>query len=209
MIVRIEWTELAGGDGSLLADDERARADRFRSAEDRRRFVAGRTWLRRRLGAAVGVSPASLRFEYGPAGKPALVGPRAVEFSLAHSADLAVLAVLAVGNGDAIGVDVERVRPGVYERDAAALILTGEDLAIIDAATDPDAAFLRHWTRKEAYAKVGGDGLERHLSDFSLGDHGVAANGAIEVQTVELGIPGVVCAVGTPPGTVIELAGRT
>nr|MCU0624624.1 hypothetical protein [Gemmatimonadaceae bacterium] len=105
------WTvDLAGPAPSeaLLSPAERARADRFRFARDRHRYLVAHDAMRRILGAALGVAPGALVFDHGPQGKPALAGSPGVHFNLSHSEDLAVLAVTTRGP---IGVDVEAVRP--------------------------------------------------------------------------------------------------
>lgn len=93
-----------------LSPDERARAERFFSARDRDRFVAGRAFLRLLLAQYLGAEPWDLRFRYGSKGKPALAEVSDdLAFNLAHSDALAVCA-LARGCGE-LGTDLERVRP--------------------------------------------------------------------------------------------------
>jgi len=67
-----------------LSKDERARAKGFRFERDRRRFIVARGLLRMLLGRYLGMSPANLRFGYGPHGKPYLKAIGA-GFSLAPS----------------------------------------------------------------------------------------------------------------------------
>jgi 4'-phosphopantetheinyl transferase len=90
---------------ALLSPDEVERASRFIFERDRRRYVAARGQLRQLLGGYIGVAPEALSFAYGQYGKPRLADPSAsVEFNLAHSA---ALAVVAVAHGAIVGVDVE------------------------------------------------------------------------------------------------------
>ena len=58
---------------ALLCDDEIERARRYKFARDRRRFVAGRAFLRRTLAEHLSVNPRELDFVYGPFGKPELL----------------------------------------------------------------------------------------------------------------------------------------
>jgi 4'-phosphopantetheinyl transferase len=200
------WSVLGEGDETLLSGNELARASRFRDGEDRRRFVAGRAWLRSELAALGGGPAACQRFGYGPMGKPHLVDDPGLHFSLSHTEDLVVL---AAGRSGPVGLDAERARPGVYEREAAALVLAAEEIASIEAADDPDAAFVAAWTRKEAYAKLEGEGLERTLAGFSLEGRGPVVHRGITVESVELGLAGVACAVATRNGERVELRGRS
>ena len=56
----------------MLALDEQPRAGRFRFERDRNRFIARRGLLRMILARYLGLDSESLRFCYGPNGKPSL-----------------------------------------------------------------------------------------------------------------------------------------
>ena len=80
---------------SVLSNDERKRRQ-VSADEDRVRFVAARSLLRRALADALGARPERLAFAYGAHGKPALAPPfatRGLRFNLSHSAGRALLAV--------------------------------------------------------------------------------------------------------------------
>jgi 4'-phosphopantetheinyl transferase len=146
---------------ALLSPDERAKTGRFRFARDRRRFIAARGLLRRILSAYVDTEASRLRFSYGPWGKPSVANPLhepALEFSLAHSGELALY---ALGRRRAIGVDVERVIPLIELEQLAALWLSVREQrawhSLPEAAKLP--SFFAAWTRKEAYLKATGQGL--------------------------------------------------
>lgn len=62
--------EPVGGWLPLLSADERLRAERFRFERDRRRFATGRARLRAILGRYLGAHPSTIRFVYGPRGRP-------------------------------------------------------------------------------------------------------------------------------------------
>lgn len=143
-----------------LQADEQQRAARLRRERDRKRFTIGRGLLRAILARYMQVGPGTLRFTYGVYGKPALANLAwsvPIHFNFAHSNNLGVL---AVGLGP-VGVDVEVIHP---LPDLAGLIARylapPEQLAL--AALDDHArleAFYRIWTRKEAWLKLGGEGL--------------------------------------------------
>jgi 4'-phosphopantetheinyl transferase len=153
----------------LLSPDESARARAFRFSVDREHWIVARAWLRTTLARYLRCEPGELAFRYGPHGKPALApgcgGPLA--FNLTHTADLALL---AVSRGREVGIDVERVQPMPDLHQLAAGVFTPREWALFDRLppTLRHEAFLRCWTRKEAYAKARGEGLALGLSGFEV-----------------------------------------
>lgn len=148
------------GDSALavLSSDEQARARRFVFDVHRRRFIACRAALRAQLAERLGCPAGSLRFEYGPAGKPALAGGGTLRFNVSHSERYALL---AIGDRADIGVDIERVRP-LSDMNALAerVFSDAERAALTQVPPDQRAdAFFAGWTRKEAYIKARGDGI--------------------------------------------------
>jgi 4'-phosphopantetheinyl transferase len=151
---------------SVLDAAEQARAARFHFEHDRRHYLASRGLLRRLLGAALEMPASALVFEYGAQGKPALAADfwqdRILRFNLSHSAGWAMF---ALAWDRELGVDLES--SGRLKRDAAGLaglagrVLSARELSIWQALPEAEreAAFLRAWTRKEAYAKATGKGL--------------------------------------------------
>lgn len=149
---------------ALLAADELVRADRFHFPRDRRRFVVRRGATRRLLASYLGRRPERLRFATGPNGKPSVEGLDAggLTFNVTDSADLALI---AVGVGVDLGVDVEWTeRPRHTTRLVERFFSTVE---IERWRTFPPeletAGFFRGWTCKEAYLKAIGTGLQTPL----------------------------------------------
>ena len=92
-------------------------------------------------------------FEYGPNGKPGIVGHPAIHFNLTHCGE----AVICVTDDSPIGVDIESVK--AYDEDVARYAMNDDELRQIHQAPRPDVAFTRQWTRKEAVLKRSGQGL--------------------------------------------------
>ena len=195
---------LSQGDTSLLCDDERDRAACFHNSSDQRRYIAGRTWLRRTLGTRLDRPPQELRFSYARYGKPRVDHADGVHFNLAHSGDIAVL---AIGKEAPVGVDVERARKDIYDRRAAALVFHESELQAIDESEDPDRRFVDIWTRKEAIAKVNGMGLQRSLASFSVLESPL--RDGVAVSAVDIGMDGVACAVATETSQPFNVVMRT
>jgi 4'-phosphopantetheinyl transferase len=165
-----------GALNASLDSTERARAARFHFERDRRHYVAARGLLRHLLGAALKKPGSALVFEYGTHGKPAIATAfwqgRKPCFNLSHSAGWAMFAL--AWDRD-VGIDLEaaarlnRDINGLPE--LAARILSARELAIWHALPDAAAreiAFLRAWTRKEAYAKATGEGLFDELGGIEV-----------------------------------------
>lgn len=158
---------------AILSAGERERAARFRSEQLRTRYCVAHGALRQILALDMGVDPADIRFETGPFGKPALapeIGPGRPHFNLAHSEELALVAISRCGP---VGIDVERCRAGI---DVAALaeqcLHPGEARRILSLPHSQQArAFLTCWTRKEAYLKATGHGLSAPLDSFEVTVH--------------------------------------
>ena len=152
--------ETIAGFYATLSRDERDRSARFRFARDRERFIAARGALRARLGRHVGTRPGAIRFAYNAFGKPALApefGGR-LKFNLSHSGDRALLAITTDAE---IGVDLEHIRPDVDYGEIARSVFPAAEVDQLDGVPAHlyPLAFLRCWTRKEAYLKADGEGL--------------------------------------------------
>jgi 4'-phosphopantetheinyl transferase len=151
----------------VLSDDELERADRFRFDRDRRRFVAARSALRRTLARYVDAGPAELSFQYGPYGKPDVPGAP-VSFNVSHSGSCALF---AFGPRFELGVDVEVLDHAlVDDLLVARQFFSPREVEALRAHV-PSArprAFLRCWTRKEAFVKARGEGLNLPLQDFDV-----------------------------------------
>jgi 4'-phosphopantetheinyl transferase len=153
-----------------LDEDERRNADAFHFTEDRHRYVVTRGTLRVLLGRYLGRDPRGLHFRHGPHGKPALVptGPEeSIRFNVAHSADLALV---AVAREREVGVDVERIRAELPIEELAHQVFSPHEIATLLSLSGEARirAFFAGWTRKEAYVKALGMGLARALEAFDV-----------------------------------------
>lgn len=150
-----------------LSEEERARAARFATDALRNRWLHGHVATRRILARALGVAPNAIEYGAAPAGKPFVAAPAGsgIEFSFSDSGDLALL---AVGRGVALGVDLESRRPRTDLSGVAKRFFAAEECAALFALpeSERDAGFHRLWTRKESYIKALGTGLAHPLAAF-------------------------------------------
>jgi 4'-phosphopantetheinyl transferase len=147
----------------LLSRDERERASRFRFERHRERFTAARAILRILVGMYSGVAAESVRFDYGLYGKPMVPGDLAF-----NASDSSELALFAFTRGREVGVDVEMLRPKENALQLAGRFFAPAEVEQIREApaAERERWFFACWTRKEAYAKALGRGLNVPLKEF-------------------------------------------
>ncbi len=161
---------------ATLDATERTRAARFHFEMDRQRYVIARGLLRFLLGAELKEEPFKLVLGEGAKGKPFLVraggdAASGLRFNLSHSESAAIF-VLAWERE--VGIDLEasaRLGPGKDLNGLAERIFSANELQQWrtlpnDAARH--AAFLRGWTRKEAYVKATGQGIFDRVAEIEL-----------------------------------------
>lgn len=150
-----------------LDDSEHQRASRFYSSALADRWRVAHVALRDILGGVTAADPGELRFTQDVNGKPGLVTARRVAFNLSHSGDLALVAVT---EGAAVGVDVERLSEVPEMEGVAASHFAREEQEALWGAPENLRLqiFFRIWTRKEAYVKATGVGIGPALSRFAV-----------------------------------------
>jgi 4'-phosphopantetheinyl transferase len=168
-VVELDQPESVVADLAAHLDDfeRRTAADR-RAGAPRDRYVVAHGALREILGALTGdvaALPIVRRCVHCgdlAHGKPAVLEPAGLDFSLSHSG---ATGVVAVARDHAVGVDVEVMRARPYlERLAARILSPAEHAEWLEVdPVDRTRGLLRVWTAKEAYLKALGLGLTRPL----------------------------------------------
>ncbi|HEV2393476.1 MAG TPA: 4'-phosphopantetheinyl transferase superfamily protein [Verrucomicrobiae bacterium] len=153
-----------------MSDDEIQRAGRFHFEQHRNRFIAGRGLLRAVLARYLCAAPKQIKFAYGTNGKPCLAkstGGDNLEFNLAHSEDVALLAVTRTFP---VGIDVERIRPMPDAAELVARFFSPRESAIFRGlpSEEQSSAFFSLWTRKEALLKATGEGIGHLLNQVEV-----------------------------------------
>lgn len=150
----------------ILSKPEHDRSARFHFDVHRNRYVAAHGLLRWILSEYLLVPPIDLEFGYGTRGKPSIEGPGSVtrlEFNMAHSEDLALI---AVGQDVPLGVDLERVRAIEDAENLVTRFFSKRESVAFERLPETlrPCAFFNLWTRKEAWLKATGEGIG-HLLD--------------------------------------------
>lgn len=155
---------------SLLSADERKRAERFKFDKHRHKYIAARGQLRIVLGRYLKVPPQSLTFSYNEFGKPYLfgsVGSPLIQFNMSHSHELGLI---AIHKKREVGVDIEWQRPGFAGLKIARRFFSASEVEALEQlpAEQQEKAFFLCWSRKEAYIKARGRGLNIPLDQFDV-----------------------------------------
>lgn len=152
-----------------LSNAERERARKFYFMPDRTRYVIGRGLCRILLGRCLGIAADQVRFEAGTAGKPRLAQDfrKSLNFNVAHSGDFVLV---AIADNCEVGVDIEQIRHDFDPHEIAKQFFSESERLGLEAlpADLRHGAFFSCWTRKEAYLKARGDGLNLGLDTFDV-----------------------------------------
>jgi len=190
---------------SHLLPEELERMRRFHFVDDRVRYAATRSSLRRLLGAALGVEPVEVPLELAPLGKPAVPAHLGLEFNVSHSDGEGVVALSRTGR---VGVDVERMRTDIDHLALAERVFAPAELDELAGLDDAAARhrFYRGWVYKEAVLKALGLGIGAETRTFAVLEHDrleiVTKPGALPVAADQLRL----VALSAPPGYCAALA---
>ncbi len=155
---------------NILSEDELQRAARFRFEKHRKNFISARGHLRLLLSAYTGLNPHSIKFTYNEFGKPFLNtahSGRPLFFNISHSHELALIAFNPQWE---LGVDIEWMPPDFNGLHLVKRFFSANEIEQIEQLPEAQKkeAFFNGWTRKEAYIKARGKGLNIRLSGFSV-----------------------------------------
>jgi len=152
-----------------LSQEEKIRAERFKFALHRSRFIASHGFTRSILARYLKAYKVDISYKKGEYGKPYLadIEHHNVHFNLSHTHDLALLAIT---QGVEVGVDIEfNERKTDWKNIVKRFFSISEQKALfLLPESEQRNAFFQLWTRKEAYMKVLGTGLALAPTQFSL-----------------------------------------
>jgi 4'-phosphopantetheinyl transferase len=151
-----------------LSPAESARAERLVVAQDRDHFVVARGVLRHLLARYTGIDARDVSFSVTAAGKPILSAHEpALSFNLSHSQGRALI---AVGDGSDIGIDLERTGTGVKALAIARRYFAPRERAALEQTppAELESVFFRYWVAKEAVLKGEGVGLRFPIDEFEV-----------------------------------------
>lgn len=147
---------------AALPEWRREKTLRFKHEQGRKECAFSYLLLCQALREVYGITEQP-RFSIGEHGKPSLVlETSGIHFNLSHCKS----AIACVVAPFAVGVDIERI--GRYDEALARHVLNDQEFAAVQQASDPQLAFTRYWTQKEAVVKLTGRGIDDDLKNLLL-----------------------------------------
>lgn len=142
-----------------LPDWRREKALRFKHRQGQSECALSYLLLQHALKTVYGID-SQPSFLIGEHGKPTLAEHPAIHFNLSHCRTAIACAV----SDSAVGLDIECL--GRYKEPLARHVLNDEEFAAVLSAPNPDIAFARYWTQKEAIVKLTGRGIDDDLKNI-------------------------------------------
>lgn len=165
-IHRSIWSAGAEAHRRYLTDEERERAERYRHAEDRNRFIMGRAVLRLIASAAEGTAAPEVAIRPSRYGRPEMEGST-LSVNVSHSG---AWVLVAAGDALSVGVDVEQRSPDVdVDGVSEAVFSEWERETLLQYPHSEQVEyFFDIWARKEACIKADGRGIQFGLQRFDV-----------------------------------------
>lgn len=154
-----------------ISDIQKDRHARRLSDELKHSYLAGRYYLLRLLGLYTQQSPDSVLLSYSRLNKPYLShAEHTLEFNFTDTSFAGKsYGLFAFSKNRAVGVDIEALERQTDFGKIATQRFTPQELELVGQPVDPHR-FLAVWTRKEAYGKATGKGINFKMNQRNLVD---------------------------------------
>ncbi|MBS1551822.1 MAG: 4'-phosphopantetheinyl transferase superfamily protein [Bacteroidetes bacterium] len=149
-----------------LSADERIKAGRYKFDHLKNNYTACRGFLREIISGYTGMRPGEIEFSYSEFGKPFLNGSN-IRFNVSHSGKAGII---AVNSDDELGIDIELIREVPDLLTLSRRFFSKTEIAELNKSDSSKItnSFFYCWTRKEAFIKALGTGLQHPLNSFSV-----------------------------------------
>lgn len=154
----------------MLSKDEIERASRFKFEKDKNEYISSRALLRTILSLYLKIEARQIQFNYGKYGKPTVdscMNPRGFNFNMSHSHGFAMY---AFRRHRKVGVDIERIKDISEMAELVGRFFTKRENAVFQQLSESEKKkfVFQLWTRKEAYVKCKGAGLNIPLDTIDV-----------------------------------------
>lgn len=144
----------------FLNKEETDRAQKYYKIEDRNRYIICRALLKFVLSMYIEMDVKQIKFDYNTNKKPYLSLHPELFFNISHSNDFGLIAV----SNRPIGIDIEYMEDNNDLIHSLNHIYNEKEIVFIENAFNKKQAFYSLWTRKEAFVKAIGTGIDEDFS---------------------------------------------
>jgi len=150
---------------SLLNLEQKINAEKFKNRERKKEYVQIRYNLNQVLSGYTGIAPALLKYDRNASGKPFIGNQDTdIHFNLTHADFHFIIAV----SRSPIGIDMEKRTREINGRDEIMdRYFHPEERREVHSSLNPDDAFLKIWTQKEAVVKAVGSGIYEDIQQLN------------------------------------------
>lgn len=173
----------------FLNSTELERAERFHKELDKNRFIICRSILKIVLAAHTKLEAKNISLDYHFNKKPYLASHPSLHFNISHSEDYAVIAI----SNNKVGIDIEYVSEDFNFKEIMSDVFNDNEILAIQKAADKKHAFYTSWTRKEAFVKALGKGIDDDFKcipcldgEYSLDSNQLKTNESWQVYSFHL-----------------------
>lgn len=158
----------------LLNYKELEKANRFHKDIDKNRFIIYRSILKFILAAYTKLDVKDIYFNYQSNKKPYLASHPWLCFNISHSEDFAVIAISI----NPVGIDIEYISKDFDFSEMIQEVFNHPEILAISCALEQKNAFFNLWTRKEAFVKALGKGIDDDFKNIPCldGQHTINSN---------------------------------
>lgn len=151
-----DFLELKSNLYEFLNTKEIKKAQRFYKESDTDRFIIYRSILKFILAAHTKLDIGDILFDYNFNKKPYLASHPWLHFNISHSEDFAAIAI----SRKKVGLDIEYMSQDFKFTTLLPDVFKDNEILVIQNAANIKHAFYTSWTRKEAFVKALGKGID-------------------------------------------------
>lgn len=146
----------------MLSPERQDKIRKYTLPRQKKLSLLAELLIRQELAREHHVSPADITLGYTKYGKPYWTEIPDCFFSVSYSQNR----ILFVQHDTAVGADLERLRPA--KLNTARHFFAPAEYNAVMQSSNPDRTFFEIWTKKEAYVKMLGTGLNTPLTSFNI-----------------------------------------
>ncbi len=157
-----DFTDLKSELSKFLSDKEIKKAKRYYKETDTNRFITYRAILKFVLAAHSNLRIKDVYFDYNFNKKPYLISHPWLHFNVSHSEDFAAIAI----SRKKVGLDIEYMSNDFKFTTLLPDVFEDNEVLQIQNSANIKHAFYTSWTRKEAFVKALGKGIDEDFKNL-------------------------------------------